>query len=122
MIQSSFAERNLRILFPLPAIIFVALLMIFPVLYTLFLSFTNWNLTSGMPLSFNGINSYQRVLTEPRFLHAVGRTFAFTFFAVVIEAFLGVAIALALLAASDPCTVTCTVGWLGYPWTAAHQV
>jgi multiple sugar transport system permease protein len=96
MIQSSFAERNLRILFPLPAIIFVALLMIFPVLYTLFLSFTNWNLTSGMPLSFNGINSYQRVLTEPRFLHAVGRTFAFTFFAVVIEAFLGVAIALIL--------------------------
>jgi len=96
MIQSSFAERNLRILFPLPAIIFVALLMIFPVLYTLFLSFTNWNLTSGMPLSFNGINSYLRVLTEPRFLHAVGRTFAFTFFAVVIECFLGVAIALIL--------------------------
>ena len=96
MIKSSFAERNLRILFPLPAIIFVALLMIFPVLYTLFLSFTNWNLTSGMPLSFNGINSYLRVLTEPRFLHAVGRTFAFTFFAVVIEGFLGVAIALIL--------------------------
>ena len=96
MIRSSFAERNLRILFPLPAIIFVALLMIFPILYTLFLSFTNWNLTSGMPLSFNGINSYRRVLTEPRFLHAVGRTFAFTFFAVVIEGFLGVAIALIL--------------------------
>ena len=96
MIRSSFAERNLRILFPLPAIIFVALLMIFPVLYTLFLSFTNWNLTSGMPLSFNGINSYVRVLTEPRFLHAVGRTFAFTFFAVVIEGFLGVAVALIL--------------------------
>ena len=96
MIQSSFAERNLRILFPLPAIIFVALLMIFPVLYTLFLSFTNWNLTSGMPLSFNGINSYRRVLTEPRFLHAVGRTFAFTFFAVLIEGLLGVAIALIL--------------------------
>ena len=96
MTRSSFAERNLRILFPLPAIIFVALLMIFPVLYTLFLSFTNWNLTSGTPLSFNGINSYLRVLTEPRFLHAVGRTFAFTFFAVVIEGFLGVAIALML--------------------------
>ena len=96
MIRSSFAERNLRILFPLPAIIFVALLMIFPVLYTLFLSFTNWNLTSGMPLSFNGINSYVRVLTEPRFLHAVGRTFAFTFLAVVIEGFLGVAVALIL--------------------------
>lgn len=96
MIQSSFAERNLRILFPLPAIIFVALLMIFPVLYTLFLSFTNWNLTSGAPFSFVGLKSYARVLTEPRFLHALTRTFTFTFFAVVIEGFLGVAIAIVL--------------------------
>jgi multiple sugar transport system permease protein len=94
MVQSS--SRKLRILFPLPAIIFVALLMIFPVLYTLSLSFTNWNLTSGMPLSFNGINSYLRVLGEPRFRDAVGRTFAFTFFAVAIEGFLGVATALIL--------------------------
>ena len=96
MIRSSSAERNLRILFPLPAIIFVALLMIFPVLYTLFLSFTNWNLTSGMPLSFDGFDSYLRVLVEPRFRLAVGRTFTFTFLAVVIESFLGVAIALML--------------------------
>lgn len=93
---SDFTERNLHILFPLPAIVFVALLMIFPVLYTLFLSFTNWNLTSGMPLSFNGINSYLRILNEPRFLHALGRTIAFTALAVVVEGVLGVAIALIL--------------------------
>ena len=49
MIRSGFAERNLHRLFPLPAIVFVALLMVFPVLYTLYLSFTNWNLTSGAP-------------------------------------------------------------------------
>ena len=97
MMKSSFVERNLHILFPLPAILFVALLMIFPVLYTLGLSFTNWNLTSGMPMSFNGINSYLRVLAEPRFLDAFWRTFAFTFFAVAIEAVLGVAIALIVL-------------------------
>ena len=96
MMKSSFVERNLHILFPLPAILFVALLMVFPVLYTLFLSFTNWNLTSGMPLSFNGINSYLRVLGEPRFLAALGRTFSFTLCAVAIEAVLGVAIALIL--------------------------
>ncbi len=96
MIQSSFTDRNLKILFPLPAIIFVALLMVFPVLYTLFLSFTNWNLTSGAPLSFVGFRSYARVLTEPRFLDALARTFAFTFFAVLIEGVLGVAIAIIL--------------------------
>jgi multiple sugar transport system permease protein len=96
MIQTGFTERNLRILFPLPAIIFVAVLMIFPVLYTLFLSLTNWNLTSGTPLAFVGLNSYARVFTEPRFLHAVLRTFVFTFFAVAFEGVLGVAIAIIL--------------------------
>jgi multiple sugar transport system permease protein len=96
MPQSSFTDRNLHILFPLPAIIFVAMLMVFPVLYTLFLSFTNWNLTSGSPLSFVGLKSYARVLTEPRFLHALTRTFLFTFFAVAIESILGVAIAIIL--------------------------
>ncbi len=96
MIQSSFTERNLRILFPLPAIVFIALLMVFPILYTLYLSFTNWNLTSGMEPSFVGLNSYLRVFSEPRFLHALGRTFTFTLFAVAIEVVLGVAIALIL--------------------------
>jgi len=96
MIQSSFAERNLRILFPLPAIAFVALLMVFPVLYTLFLSFTNWNLTSGAPASLVGLRSYVRVLTEPRFLDALGRTFLFTILAVAVEGVLGVAVALVL--------------------------
>lgn len=96
MIQSSFTERNLRILFPLPAVIFIGLLMVFPILYTLYLSFTSWNLTSGLDPSFVGLNSYLRVFSEPRFLHAIGRTFSFTVSAVAIEVVLGVAIALIL--------------------------
>jgi multiple sugar transport system permease protein len=96
MSRSSFTERHLHILFPLPAIVFVAMLMVFPVLYTLVLSFTNWNLTSGMPAEFVGLRSYTRVLTEPRFLNALARTFAFTFFAVAIEGVLGVTAALIL--------------------------
>ena len=96
MTQSSFTERNLQILFPLPAIVFIGLLMVFPILYTLYLSFTNWNLTSGMEPSFVGLTSYLRVFSEPRFLHALGRNFTFTVFAVAIEVVLGVAIALIL--------------------------
>ncbi len=96
MHRSSFSERNLRILFPLPAIIFIGLMMVFPIAYTLYLSFTNWNLTSGREPAFVGFSSYLRVLTEPRFLHALGRTFTFTFFAVAIEVVLGVAVAIIL--------------------------
>lgn len=96
MIQSSFTERNLPILFPLPAILFIGLLMVFPIVYTLYLSFTNWNLTSGMAPDLVGFRSYLRILSEPRFLHALGRTFSFTLAAVVIEVILGVTIAIIL--------------------------
>jgi multiple sugar transport system permease protein len=96
MNKGGFLERNLKVLFPLPAVTFVVVMMLFPVLYTLFLSFTNWNLTSGMPLRFSWFRSYARVLGEPRFLDAIGRTFSFTALAVAVETILGLALALLL--------------------------
>lgn len=96
MAKTGFFERNLSVIFPLPAVLFIFLLMVFPVGYTLFLSFTNWSLTSGMPLAFVGFKSYFRVFTEPRFLDAIGRTFAFTGLALLLETFIGVTIALIL--------------------------
>jgi multiple sugar transport system permease protein len=96
MVRTGFVERNLRVIFPLPAVVFVLVMMLFPVLYTLFLSFTNWNLTSGQPLAFVGLRSYARVFAEPRFLAAFGRTFLFTGMAVVAETVLGIAVALVL--------------------------
>lgn len=96
MSKGGFVERNLKVLFPLPAVTFVMVMMLFPVLYTLFLSFTNWNLTSGMPLNFVWFRSYLRVLKEPRFLNAIGRTFSFTAIALSAETLLGLALALLL--------------------------
>jgi len=96
MTRSGFVERNLKIIFPLPAVTFVVVMMVFPVIYTLFLSFTNWNLTSGMPLSLVWLKSYGRVLKEPRFLSAIGRTFSFTLLAVIVETILGLFLAVLL--------------------------
>ena len=94
--KSGFVERNLRYIFPLPALIFVFLLMIFPVGYTLFVSFTDWTLTSGRPMKLVGLQSYLRVLKDTRFHAAIGRTFSFTFGVVVAETVLGTIIALIL--------------------------
>jgi multiple sugar transport system permease protein len=94
--KSGFIERHLNYLFPLPAVIFVILLMIFPVCYTLFVSFTDWTLTSGRSMRFVGFQSYLAVLQDPRFLAAVWRTFAFTLGVVAAEAVAGTIIALVL--------------------------
>ena len=94
--KSGFIERNLKYIFPLPALIFIFLLMIFPVCYTLFLSFTDWTLTSGRPMRFAGLQSYLAVLTDARFSAAIGRTLVFTFGVMIAEAVLGTIIALIL--------------------------
>jgi len=94
--KSGFIERNLKYIFPLPAIVFVFMLMIFPVCYTLFVSFTDWTLTSGRPMRFAGAGSYLLVLKSVRFQAAVMRTFAFTLGTVAAEAVLGTIIALIL--------------------------
>ncbi len=95
-IRASVLEKNLHIIFPMPAVVFVVVMMLFPVLYTFFLSFTNWNLTSGAPPSIVMLRSYQRILREPRFLAALGRTFSFTILAVSIETLFGTIVALIL--------------------------
>ena len=94
--KGGFVERNLRYLFPLPALIFVFMLMIFPVCYTLFISFTDWSLTSGRPMRLVGLQSYLTILKYNRFHSAFVRTFAFTFGAVIVETVMGTIIALIL--------------------------
>jgi len=96
MSKTGFIDRHFRILAPLPAAAFVVVMILFPVVYTLFLSFTNWNLTSGNPLQVVVLRSYARVLGEPRFLDAVGRTFLFTVLAVGVETVFGTGLAVLL--------------------------
>ncbi len=96
MSLSRYVERNLRWIFPLPAALFVIIMMVFPILYTLFLSLHDWNMMSGGTITFAGLGNYTEMLTNRRFWLAVVRTLYFTFLAVGIEAALGVAIALML--------------------------
>jgi multiple sugar transport system permease protein len=94
--MNGFFDRNLKYLFPLPAVLFIVALMVFPVLYTLFAGFTDWTLSSDKPMRFVGLQSYIDVFKEPRFRDAVLRTFAFTLGAITVEAVFGTIIALVL--------------------------
>lgn len=94
--RGGFVDRHARWLFPGPALLFVLLLMVFPVGYTVWTSFTGWDLGTGHPATFIGGANYEHLLADARFQNAIGRTFAFTIIAVVCEVVLGVAIALVL--------------------------
>ncbi len=94
--SAGFIDRNAKWLFPLPALAFVALLMVFPILYTAYNSLTGWDLGTGKPATFIGLGNYATLAGDGRFLAAVGRTFVFTALAVGVEVVLGIAIALLL--------------------------
>jgi multiple sugar transport system permease protein len=93
---SSFIERNVKWIFPLPAVIFLIMMMAFPVIYTFYVSFTDWNMSSGSAAVFIGLENYVEMFHEPRFYNAVCLTFYFTILAVGVEVVLGVIIALVL--------------------------
>lgn len=70
--------------------------MAFPILYTFWVSFTDWSVSSGGAVSFIGLKNYVDLFKDPRFYNAVKLTFYFTLLAVGVETVLGVAIALIL--------------------------
>jgi multiple sugar transport system permease protein len=84
-----------RWLFVLPAVIFVLVMIVFPVLYTLYLSVHTWSGSAVRPPEFIGFLNYETLLTrDPRFGDALIRTLQFTVAAVIVELLLGLAIAL----------------------------
>jgi multiple sugar transport system permease protein len=92
---SRFAHRNARYIFPAPAAVTVALIIVYPVFYTGWMSLQEWFASSLTPPKFIALTNYQQILTgDPRFRDAFFRTLYFTFLAVSVEAVLGVGMAL----------------------------
>ncbi|HEX3004023.1 MAG TPA: sugar ABC transporter permease [Angustibacter sp.] len=91
------ANRNMKWLFAGPAMAFVAVLIVFPVGWTVYLSLTDAEGSVRADKSFIGLGNYVDVLTDTaRFWPAVWRTVAFTGVALLFEVVLGMAVALLL--------------------------
>lgn len=94
---SHWVNKHRKWVFAAPAMIFIALLLIFPLVWTIYLSFTNSKGSVRAPFDFIGLENYFSVLTDTeRFWPAVGRTVYFTGGALLFEVILGIAIALML--------------------------
>lgn len=93
--MSRWIERHLKWVFPLPAVIFIAAMMAFPIVYTVYISLTRWSM-AGTPL-FVGLENYTNMLgADTRFWHSVWRTFSFTIITLTGETILGIALAMLL--------------------------
>ncbi|RME76219.1 MAG: sugar ABC transporter permease [Chloroflexi bacterium] len=89
--------RRQAIWMVLPAIIYLLVIGIFPLLFALYLIVHKWVLSSGKPPQFIGFGNIIRLIQDERFFIALGRTVAFAVGVVTIEFLLGLLIALLLL-------------------------
>jgi multiple sugar transport system permease protein len=81
--------------FVAPALIVLLAMNVFPLLFNIYLSFTNADLSGG-PTQLIGARNYQLVFAEGRYADALTTTALFVLLSVTIELVLGYALALAL--------------------------
>jgi multiple sugar transport system permease protein len=94
---SHWANKYRRWLFALPAMAFIVCLIVFPIVWTAWLSLTDASGSVRAESSFVGLKNYGDVLTDThRFWPAVGRTLLFTAVVLFFEMLFGLGIALLL--------------------------
>jgi multiple sugar transport system permease protein len=94
-VRASVAHRLSPWLFPAPAVVLVAVIIVYPIAYTGWMSLHEWFASSLSRPKFIGLANYGKILVgDPRFREAVVRTIYFTALAVAAETVLGVAMAL----------------------------
>jgi multiple sugar transport system permease protein len=90
------SQRRIGWLMAAPAVVLILLLSVFPLVYSLGLSFLQWDLqTPERP--FVGLRNYAQALADARVYGALGNTALITVVAVALELALGLALALLLV-------------------------
>ncbi len=89
-------RRQAAYLFILPALIVLGLIGLYPLLYQVYLSFTDWYLLTSPEPIFHGLRGFERFVTDPVVWASLGRTVYWTVGTVVLELAMGMGIALLL--------------------------
>jgi multiple sugar transport system permease protein len=73
--------------FVLPALVVVLAIIIFPWVFTIWMSLHEWKV--GSPTTFVGLANYMRLPTDPRFVEAIGHTIFYTALSVLLPLLFG---------------------------------
>jgi ABC-type sugar transport system permease subunit len=79
----------------LPSLAVLAIVVGYPVVYTLLLSGESYNQLGTQPSRFVGVSNYRKLAADPVFWRALGNTAIYTFGSVAVSALLGLILALA---------------------------
>lgn len=107
------SNRKIGYYFILPAILVICLVIFYPVIYTISISFLNWYALSKNH-SFVGFRNYLSVLSNPLFTKSILNTIIYTFIGAAAKILLGLGLALILNMKFSGRTIA--RGFLMLPW------
>jgi multiple sugar transport system permease protein len=90
------AARKDAYLFASPALFLILVFIIFPLVYSFYLTFQNYDIAIGPPADYVGLENYQEMLADKRFWRSWLNTFIIIFPAITLQLLLGLGIALLL--------------------------
>ena len=64
-------EQGKRVLFVLPAVLFLVSLAVFPLIFGLIIAFSDWNLSSPTGRKFNGLDNLRQMWADPFYWNAL---------------------------------------------------
>src|ERR1700688_3660894 len=84
------SDRTIAWLFITPTVLLLLAINIFPLLWTIQLSFTNYRANRpNAPIRYLGLDNYRNVLTDPEVSHAMQASAHFLLWSIALELLLG---------------------------------
>jgi len=93
--MKNWLEKHITFIFIAPIMLFILGMVVFPLCYTLYLSFTEWSMGVRAP-KFIGLENYKMLLKDERFWRAEWRTLYLAIGSMLIEVVLGLTLAIFL--------------------------
>lgn len=90
----SWADRNIKYIFSLPAILLTLVMILYPIGYSIYMSFCEWNMSVKTAPNWVGVKNYLGIFQDKNFLDALSFTIRFAIYTVAIEIVAGTALAL----------------------------
>lgn len=94
--RRGWSDRTIRNVFIIPTVTFLIIFNVFPLLYSLGFSFTDFRASSNAPVNFVGIQNYVNVLADPVIWRTFSTTLWYVFVSVAGQVVVGFGIALLL--------------------------
>ena len=90
------SKKTAPYLLLLPALLFLIVFLVYPMIHTIFFSFWNFSFFKPAQTSFAGFSNFVKLFSQKGFLSSLSFTLRFTFVCIALEFFIGLGLALLL--------------------------